>query len=66
MKWVPFCAHEHVAAVDSNELHLEDRDAEEAREDLVAIRTNPIFSSSAKDFKKEVKDQLTNYPALQE
>jgi hypothetical protein len=38
---VPLSAHEHVPAVDGDEVHLHDGDADEARKDLVAIRTNP-------------------------
>jgi len=67
---VPFSTHKHVPAVDGHEVNLQDRDADEAREGLVAIRTDPDqISLREEDLeegkKRKIGEMPTNYPAPQ-
>jgi hypothetical protein len=67
---VPFSTHEHVPAVDGHKVHLQDRDADEAREGLVAIRTDPdqisLRGEDSQEERKNIGEIPTNYPAPQE
>ena len=62
---VPFSTHEHVPAVDGHEVHLQDRDADEAREGLIAIRTDPDqISLREENSQEERRRKLEKYPPI--